>query len=59
MGLIDPIFHDEAKATTHIEALGWNGEPVCPHRRSLAVRKMGGKTQADRSTRKAKSLKAS
>lgn len=46
INICDPIFHDEAKATAHIEAQRWNGEPVCPHCGSLAVRKMGGKTQA-------------
>ncbi|WP_160773512.1 IS1595 family transposase [Alteraurantiacibacter buctensis] len=46
MNLTDPIFHDEAKATAHIEAQRWNGEPSCPHCGSLAVRKMAGKTQA-------------
>lgn len=46
MNITDPIFHDEAKALAHIEAQRWNGEPACPHCRSLAVRKMGGKTQA-------------
>lgn len=46
MNITDPIFHDEAKATAHIEAKRWNGEPVCPHCGSVAVRKMGGKTQA-------------
>ncbi len=46
MNITDPIFHDEAKATAHIEAQRWNGTPVCPHCGSLAVRKMGGKTQA-------------
>ncbi len=46
MDITDPIFHDEAKALAHIEATRWNGEPVCPHCGSLAVRKMGGKTQA-------------
>ncbi len=44
--ITDPIFHDEAKALAHIEASRWNGEPSCPHCGSLAVRKMGGKTQA-------------
>ena len=42
----NPIFHDEAKATAHIEAQRWGGKPSCPHCGSLAVRKMGGKTQA-------------
>jgi transposase-like protein len=46
VNITDPIFHDEAKATAHIEAQRWNDEPVCPHCGSLAVRKMGGKTQA-------------
>lgn len=45
INITDPIFHDEAKATAHIEAQRWGGEPVCPHCGSLAVRKMGGKTQ--------------
>ncbi len=44
--ITDPIFHDEAKALAHIEASRWNGEPTCPHCGSVAVRKMGGKTQA-------------
>jgi len=46
LNICNPIFHDEAKATAHIEATRWNGEAVCPHCGSLAVRKMGGKTQA-------------
>ena len=46
INITNPIFHDEAKATAHIEAERWNGEPVCPHCGSLGVRKMGGKTQA-------------
>jgi transposase-like protein len=46
MNITNPIFHDEAKATAHIEAQRWNGEPSCPHCGSLSVRKMGGKTQA-------------
>jgi transposase-like protein len=46
LNVCNPIFHHEAKATAHIEATRWNGEPVCPHCGSLAVRKMGGKTQA-------------
>ena len=46
MNITAPIFHDEAKALAHIEASRWNGEPTCPHCGSLAVRKMGGKTQA-------------
>lgn len=46
MIITDPIFHDEAKAVAHFEASRWNGEPVCPHCGSFAVRRMGGKTQA-------------
>ena len=46
MNITAPIFHDEAKALAHIEASRWNREPSCPHCGSLAVRKMGGKTQA-------------
>ncbi len=44
--ITNPIFHDEAKATAHIEAQRWGGEPVCPHCGSLHVTRMGGKTQA-------------
>ncbi len=29
--LSDPKFHDAEKAREHLEALRWNGEPVCPH----------------------------
>lgn len=46
MNITNPIFHDEAKAAAHIEATRWNGQPACPHCGSLAVHKMGGKTQA-------------
>ena len=46
MNITAKIFHDEDAATAHIEASRWNGEPSCPHCGSLAVRKMGGKTQA-------------
>ncbi len=44
--ITDPIFHDEAKALAHIETSRWNGSPFCPHCGSVAVKKMGGKTQA-------------
>src|SRR6202049_556863 len=43
--LTDPIFHDEAKATAHMEANRWPDEPFCPFCGSLNVRRMGGKTQ--------------
>ncbi|WP_425505324.1 IS1595 family transposase [Sphingomonas piscis] len=47
MNITNPIFHDEAKATAHIEASRWpDGEPVCPLCESTGVTKMGGKTQA-------------
>ena len=44
--ITDPIFHDEAKALSHIEAPRWTGEPICPHCGSIKVRRMGGKIQA-------------
>jgi transposase-like protein len=44
--LTDPIFHDEAKATAHMEADRWPNEVNCPFCGSLNVHKMGGKTQA-------------
>lgn len=44
--LTDPMFHDEDAALRHIEVSRWNGTPFCPHCGSVAVRKMGGKTQA-------------
>ena len=31
MNLTDPIFHDEAKARAHFEALRWPNGPFCPH----------------------------
>ena len=43
----EPRFHNEDAARDWIEASRWpNGEVVCPHCGSLAVRRMGGKTQA-------------
>ena len=45
VNITNPIFHDEAKALTHIEVSRWNGEPNCPHCGSLRVRRMEGKTQ--------------
>jgi transposase-like protein len=44
--LTNPIFHDEAKATAHMEADRWPDGANCPHCGSLNVHKMGGKTQA-------------
>lgn len=47
MNITDPIFHDEAKATAHIEQSRWpDGEPVCPYCEGSGVTKMAGKTQA-------------
>jgi transposase-like protein len=44
--LTDPIFHDEAKATAHMEADRWPHGVFCPLCGSVNVHKMGGKTQA-------------
>jgi len=44
--LTNPIFHDEAKATAHMEADRWPDGAVCPHCGSVNVTKMGGATQA-------------
>jgi transposase-like protein len=47
VNICDPIFHDEAKATAHIEQSRWpDGEVVCPLCESSGVTRMGGKTQA-------------
>lgn len=46
MNITDPIFHDEAKATAHLEANRWPDGAVCPHCSSKRVRRMEGKTQA-------------
>ena len=43
--LTNPIFHDEAKATAHMEADRWPVETNCPHCGSLKVHRMGGTTQ--------------
>src|SRR5713101_9900550 len=43
--ITDPIFHDEAKATAHMEADRWPDGVFCPHCGSVNVHKMGGKTQ--------------
>jgi transposase-like protein len=44
--ITDPIFHDEAKATAHMEADRWPDGVTCPLCGSDRVHKMGGKTQA-------------
>jgi len=47
VSLSEPRFHNEDAAREHIEASRWpNGAVACPHCGSLAVRRMGGKTQA-------------
>lgn len=46
INITNPIFHDEAKATAHLEASRWPDGAFCPHCGSVNVRKMGGKTQA-------------
>jgi transposase-like protein len=43
--ITDPIFHDEAKATAHMEADRWPDGVTCPLCGSEKVHKMGGKTQ--------------
>ncbi len=44
--ITNPIFHDEAKATAHMEADRWRDGAYCPHCGSVNVTKMGGETQA-------------
>src|SRR5437870_12238748 len=44
--LTNPIFHDEAKATAHMEADRWPEGVYCPHCGSVNVHRMAGKTQA-------------
>jgi len=44
--LTNPIFHNEVKATAHMEADRWPGGAYCPHCGSTNVHKMAGKTQA-------------
>src|SRR5579872_2985368 len=44
--LTNPIFHDEAAATAHMEADRWPDAVNCPLCGSVNVTKMGGKTQA-------------
>ena len=46
MNITAPIFHDEAKATAHLEASRWPDGAFCPHCGSTRVRRMEGKTQA-------------
>jgi transposase-like protein len=44
--LTNPIFHDEAKATAHMEAERWPDGVTCPLCGSSMFRRMEGKTQA-------------
>jgi transposase-like protein len=44
--LTNPIFHDEATATAHMEADRWADGASCPHCGSVNVHKMVGRTQA-------------
>ena len=44
--LTNPIFHDEAKATAHMEADRWPDGVICPLCGSVNVHRMGGMTQA-------------
>lgn len=46
INLTNPIFHDEAKATAHMEANRWPDGVTCPLCGSVNVHRMGGKTQA-------------
>ena len=43
--ITDPIFHDEAKATAHMEADRWPDGVYCPLCGCDNIHKMGGKTQ--------------
>ena len=44
--LTNPIFHNEIKATAHMEAGRWPDGVNCPFCGSVNVHRMGGKTQA-------------
>jgi transposase-like protein len=44
--LTNPIFHDEAKATAHMEHGRWPDGVYCPFCGSVNVHRMAGKTQA-------------
>jgi len=44
--LTNPIFHDETKATAHMETDRWPDGVNCPFCGSVNVHRMGGKTQA-------------
>jgi transposase-like protein len=44
--LTNPIFHNEIKATAHMEADRWPDGVTCPHCGSVNVHRMGGTTQA-------------
>ena len=44
--ITNPIFHDEDKASAHLEASRWPDGPFCPYCGSFNVHRMAGKTQA-------------
>jgi len=46
INLTNPIFHDETKATAHMEADRWPEGVNCPFCGSINVHRMAGKTQA-------------
>ena len=46
INLTNPIFHDEDKATAHIETDRWPDGVSCPFCGSVNVHRMAGKTQA-------------
>lgn len=46
MNITNPILHDEAEATAHLEANRCPDGAVCPHCGSKRVRRMEGNTQA-------------
>ena len=46
VNLTDPVFHDETKATAHMEADRWPDGVYCPHCGSVKVHRMAGETQA-------------
>src|SRR5580658_4587090 len=42
--LTNPIFNDDDKARTHLEALRWPDGPFCPHCGSVNVHRLQGKS---------------